>query len=109
MKKVLAILALVAVSLSASAHGPGRAFGWHGGYYHGGYGCGGCWVAPAVVGGVIGYELARPYYVEPAPVVVQQPEVIVTPTVTQQPPLGYHWQEMIDPQTNQRKIVLVAN
>jgi len=107
MKKVLiASLLALGLAVTASAHGPYRAFGWHGGYYHGGYGCGGCWVAPALIGGVVGYELARP-----APVIVEQPSVIVQEpqTVVQAPPAGYHWQAMIDPQTNTQKIVLVPN
>ena len=107
MKKII-LASLITLSLisSAQAHGPYRSFGWHGGYYHGGYGCGGCWVAPAVIGGVIGYELAQPntVVVEQQPVIVQQPQ-----TVVQAPPAGYHWQAMIDPQTNTQKIVLVPN
>jgi hypothetical protein len=69
------------------------------------------WVAPALVGGIIGYELSRPYvYNTPPPVVVQQPPVyIAQPPYYQAPPMGYHWQEMIDPQTNTTKIVLVPN
>jgi len=105
MKKLLLALSLIAVFQSASAHGPYR-YGWHGGYYHGGYGCGGCWVAPAVIGGVIGYEIARPntVVVEQPSVVVQQPQ-----TVVQAPPVGYHWQEMIDPQTGVARVVAVPN
>lgn len=101
MKKLLLALSLMSVFQVASAQ-------WHHhGYYRGGcYGCGGGWVAPAVIGGVIGYELSRPQpvIVEQQPIIVQQPQPIV-----QAPPLGYHWQEMIDPQTNTRKIVLVPN
>ena len=106
MKKLLLALSLLALVGSASAHGPYR-YGWHGGYYHGGYGCGGCWVGPALIGGVIGYELARPETV----VVEQQPSIIVQQpqTVVQAPPVGYHWQEMVDPQTGVRKIVAVPN
>ena len=106
MKKSLLALSLLAIIASASAHGPHRMGGWHGGYYGGGcYGCG--WVAPLIIGGAIGYELNRTQtvYVEPQPnVIVQQPQPIV-----QAPPVGYHWQEMIDPATNLRKIVLVPN
>jgi len=104
MKKVLLALSLITLAMTASAHGPYRMGGWHSGYYH--YGCGGCWVAPALVGGVIGYELARPdtVVVEQQPVIVQQPQ-----TVVQAPPVGYHWQQMIDPSTNTQKIVLVPN
>jgi hypothetical protein len=104
MKKLLLVLSLLAIAGTASAHEGFR--GYRGGYYHGGcYGCG--WVAPALIGGVIGYELSRPttVYVEPQPSVVYvQPQ----PTV-QAPPPGYHWQQMIDPQTNTQKIVLVPN
>jgi hypothetical protein len=104
MKKTILALSLLAVVGTASAHDGFR--GYRGGYYHGGcYGCG--WVAPALIGGVIGYELTRPstVYVEPQPSVVYvQPQ----PSV-QAPPPGYHWQQMIDPQTNTQKIVLVPN
>jgi len=96
MKKLLLILSFI--TLTASAHE---------GFHHGGGCCyrGGLgWVAPLAIGGAIGYELSRPtYYVEPVPVIVQ-PQTII-----QQPPVGYHWQQMIDPQTNTTKIVLVPN
>ena len=103
MKKLLLAFSLLSLIGSASAHGPYRMGGWHGGYYGG---CSGCWVAPAVIGGVIGYELTRPstVYVEPQPVVIQQSQPIV-----QAPPVGYHWQQMVDPQTGITKIVAVPN
>ena len=68
MKKVLAVI-LLTISASAMAHGP------HGHWRHGGGGNWN-WVAPVLIGGVIGYEIARP----PAPqqpVVIQQQPVIV--------------------------------
>jgi hypothetical protein len=44
------------------------------------------WVAPAIIGGIIGYGIARPYYyppqqvyVQPAPVYVQPAPVYVQP------------------------------
>jgi hypothetical protein len=112
MKKSILALSLVALlgTASAQAHGPYRMGGWHGGYYHGGcYGCG--WVAPALIGGVIGYELARPetVVVEQPQVVYAQPPVVVTPSVVQQPPAGYHWQQITDPATNTQKMALVPN
>ena len=98
MKKSLLAFSLVAVIGSAVAHEGFRHYGYRGGCY----GCG--WVAPAIIGGVIGYEIAN------RPVIVEQPPVIYTqPSIVQQPPVGYHWQEMIDPATNLRKIVLVPN
>ena len=104
---ILAMSALFAYSPCAQAH---EGFRYHGGccYHGGGYGMG--WVAPALVGGVIGYELSRPntVVIEQPPVYVQQPPVYVQPTV-QAPPYGYHWQEMVDSQTGVRKIVAVPN
>jgi len=69
MKKLLLTISMLAVVGTANAQ-------WHhhGGYYRGGYGNN--WVAPAIIGGVIGYELSRPRYYEP-PVIVQQAPVIV--------------------------------
>jgi hypothetical protein len=74
MKKILFVGLMVAsVSTFAQARG-------HWEYRGGGWG----WVAPAVVGGVIGYELARPPVVaQPVivgqPVIVQQPQVVTVP------------------------------
>jgi len=72
MKKLLAVFVLCAGmgSCVTQAHAQ-----WHhhGGYYRGGYSNN--WVAPAIIGGVIGYELNRPRYYEP-PVIVQQPVVV---------------------------------
>jgi len=104
MKKIVFALSLLALvgSATAQAH---EGFRYRGGccYHGGGYGMG--WVAPAVIGGVIGYEIAQP-----RTVVVEQPPIVYTqPQPYQAPPPGYHWQQMIDPQTNTQKIVLVPN
>jgi hypothetical protein len=82
MKKLLAA-ALLTISMSAMAqHGYG--FRPHG-YYGGGWG----WVAPTVVGGVVGYEIARqqqPVVIQQQPVVIQQSQQLCTPwTETQHP------------------------
>ena len=73
----------------------------------------GGWVAPLVGGVVLGAVIAeanRPTVVQQPPVVVQQPPVVYqTMPLLQQPPAGYHWQEMIDPVTGERKIVAVPN
>ena len=77
-KKYLAIFILCA-GLGTCA--VSQADGYHGGrgYWRHGGGDGWNWVAPVIVGGVIGYEIARPpVYVQPAPpVVVQQQPVVV--------------------------------
>jgi hypothetical protein len=67
MKKLIALI-LLAGSLSAQAQ-PGFRHHHHHGYYPG-YNYG--WVAPTIIGGVIGYEIARNY----PPVVVQQPVIV---------------------------------
>jgi hypothetical protein len=106
MKKLLAVFILCAGmgSCVTQAHAQ-----WHhhGGYYRGGYYAGNNWIAPLVIGGVIGYEINRANQ----PVVVQQPQIVYTQTqpTVQAAPYGYHWQEMIDPQTGVRKIVAVPN
>jgi len=64
MKKILALL-LVTISFGAAAQ--------HGYWRHDGRGGWG-WVAPVVIGGAIGYEMARP---APAVIVQQQAPVIV--------------------------------
>jgi hypothetical protein len=66
MKRLITLLFLT-VSVSAMAQ-PGFRHHYHG--YHPGYNY--SWVAPTVIGGVIGYEIARNY----PPVIVQQPVVI---------------------------------
>ena len=70
MKKIIAGLLLsLTIIAPAHAHGFGR------GGYRGGFG----WVAPAMVGGVIGYEIAQP---RPPVIVTQQPPIVI-----QQPPI----------------------
>jgi hypothetical protein len=67
MKKIIALV-LVTLSATAMAQYP------HHNHRRGGWGYNG-WIAPVIVSGVIGYEIARNY----PPVVVQQP-VIIQPT-----------------------------
>jgi hypothetical protein len=74
MKKILLSLTFLAVAGNAMADG----------YHHGGF-RGGYWVAPAIVGGIVGYELGRPRYVyETPPVVIQQPVIVQQPQVIYQ-------------------------
>ena len=62
MKK---LIALVLITLSATA------MAQHHHHRHGGWGYNG-WIAPVIVSGVIGYEIAR----RQQPVIVQQPVVV---------------------------------
>ena len=78
MKRIVAGFLLAFVALAANAqhfhhHG-------HGCCYRGAYG--GNWVAPALIGGIIGYEISR----NTSPAVVQQPVIVQQPVVVQQQP-----------------------
>jgi hypothetical protein len=102
-KSILSLTALFVLLISTSASA------WD---HHRGWGYRGGWVAPVIIGGVIGYELAqpRPYYVPPATVYVQPAPIYVPPQVTiQQPPMGYHWAQVTDPATGQEKMALMPN
>ena len=79
MKQLFLALSMMAVVGTANAQ-------WH--HHHGHHRSGNNWIAPAIIGGIIGYELNRPRYYE-APVIVQQPVIIqqqpiysVTPSLT---------------------------
>jgi len=105
MKKIILSLLLVVSALGAS-----NANAWccyRGGYYHGGYNS---WVAPAIIGGVVGYSIARPYYAQPVyvqPVYVQpQPQAVY---VQQPNPSNYHQENILDANCNCYRTVLVPN
>ena len=71
MKKIFLTLLFLIIASSSYAHP----------YYHGHYeyrGGGWVWVVPAIVGGVIGYEIAQPR--QPNVVIIQQPTNTVIQT-----------------------------
>jgi hypothetical protein len=80
----------------------------HNNYYRSGNNYG--WVAPAIIGSAVVYGLTRPYYVAPPPVVyAPQPVYIQQPNPAYAPPLGYHWDTILDGNCNCYKTVLVPN
>ena len=100
---ILAISALFAFSSDAQAYE-----GWHHGGGHYVYRPNYGWVVPSVVGGVIGYELARPR--QPEVVVVQPQPVYPPPPAPVMPtPAGYHWEAILDATCNCYRTVLVPN
>ena len=52
------------------------------------------WVAPLVIGGVLGYVITR-----------QQPVIVQQPTVA----YGYHYEQILDANCNCYRLVLVQN
>ena len=77
MKKILAIV-LMTLSASAMAYGHG---GHHGGYWARGNGGAWQWMVPTIIGGAIVYEIARqqPVYVQQPVIIQQQQPVVVQP------------------------------
>lgn len=77
MKKILFIIvAFLAILSTTPAYAAGH--GWGRG---GGRGWGGGWIAPALIGGVIAYDLTYPYpvYAQPYPVYAQPYPVYTEP------------------------------
>lgn len=88
MKKILIATMLLISSTAFAQHHHGHGHGyWRYGGDRGGWG----WVAPAIIGGAIVYEVTRP------PVIVQQP----APYVIQQPPVTQQvcspWTQVLNP------------
>ena len=102
MKKYALVFLLL---FAATAQAQGIRHEWrHGGYYRGGND----WLAPALIGGVIGYELSRPA----PPPVVYSPPVIMQPPVVYNPapaPYGYHYINILDANCNCYRLVLTPN
>ena len=103
MKKLIAISLLCLASVPAMAqhrhsHGPyatGVPQQHHHHHYH--RDRSGSWVAPLIIGGVIGYAITR----NPDPVVVQQPPVIIhQPPVFANNPTCGPWIEILQPDGN---------
>ena len=102
MRKILSLFVLT-LMLTVSA----EACCYRGGYYHHGY-YGNGWVAPAIVGGVIGYEMARPR--QPDVVIVQPQPVYPPPATPPWPqPADYHWEAILDANCGCYRTVLVHN
>jgi hypothetical protein len=78
MKKLFITLALACATLPALAQHHGHGFHHHG--YWRPHNNGWAWVAPTIIGGVIGYEISR----NQPPVVVQQPVIVQQPMVQSQ-------------------------
>ena len=92
MKKIVFLLLMLSTSTFAQHYDYRHE---HHGYWQRGSGdAGWTWVAPIIIGGVIGYEMARNQPQPPPPVVVQQP-VIVQQVITQ-PPCS-PWTEIQNP------------
>lgn len=72
MKKLLLSLLLMVFSAPAFA-GPYHHHHRHHGHHHWNHSHPGRWIAPVIIGGVVGYALAQ----QPAPVIVQQQPVII--------------------------------
>ena len=101
MKRLLSamIATLVFASGSSYAHPEyGR------GHHHGHPGRGD-WVAPLVLGGVIGYAITQAN----RPVIVQPTPTVIYPNNLPPVPVGYHYEQLLDANCNCYRWVLVSN
>ena len=84
MKKLFTalVLTLLATATMAQHHGHGGYYRHNGSYHR--HNSGNNWAAPLIIGGTLGYVLARPapVYVEPTPVYVQPQPYMVQPQCT---------------------------
>ena len=104
MKKLLCVVLLV-VSGFANADGF-RHNNWHHHREQPRFQSGNNWIAPVIIGGIIGYEISR----QQQPMVVQSPVMIYPPVSSPPyPPYGYHYEQMLDAYCNCYRIVLVQN
>ncbi len=100
MKKMMILVGAIAASFCVMAgphggpgggpRGGGPGMGHHpapggGGHHHDAWGKGGRNFWPGFVGGIVGGAISRAVIPPPAPVVVSQPAVVVTPTVVTRP------------------------
>ena len=105
MKKILVALLLALTASTAFAHG-GEGYGYRGGYRGGYHEHWGRFVGPAVIGGIIGYELhhERSYRREPV-VVYRKSPIYMGQSVT----YGYHYESILDARCNCYRTVLIPN
>jgi len=95
MNKLLQVLltaSLITISSVSQAHPYGGRPHWA----HSHYG----WVAPIVIRGAVGYAIAA----RPQTVIIQQPS-----NPYYQPPLGYHYENILDANCQCYRLVLVQN
>ena len=121
MKKLLLSALIGLTALTGTAHAdPHNRYGYAGGYYgypgghvHNNYGNRGYgyrhsnsddWIAPAIIGGVIGYAINQAS--QPRTVYVQQQPRVIYQNI---PPAGYHYEDILDASCTCYRRVLVQN
>ena len=100
--KTLMTAIVIALTMTATSS---QANPNHHGYRHFGHHSGYGWVAPIVIGSALGYVIAT----RPAPVIVQTTPPILYPNQYPAPPMGYHYEQILDATCNCYRIVLVQN
>ena len=101
MRKLF-LFAFLFIATHAQAHE-----GWrHGGghyVYRPGFG----WVVPTIIGGVVGYEIAKAQ--QPTTVYIPTPVAPAPQIVPPSPPVGFHWEAILDAGCNCYRTVAVPN
>lgn len=101
MKKLVLAFCLFCASV---AHADWRGHGIRHGGYHGG---GNDWVAPLIIGGIIGYEINQAR--QPAVVYAPAPQPVYVPPVAPAAPYGYHYIQILDANCGCYRVVLAPN
>ena len=108
-------LLLSFTSSSAFAHNEfhGGERGYRGGYYRGDHDNFGHFLAPALIGGLIGYSLAQPHYAQQV-MIYSPPAIYSAPPVYSVPPVysapnGFHYENISDANCNCYRTVLVSD
>lgn len=99
IKRILAIFLLTMIATTSQAN-PNHHMRHHGNGHYGRHTHTADWVIPAVIGSAVVYAIAT----RPAPVVVQNP-----PQVYPNPPIGYHYEQILDANCNCYRLALVPN
>lgn len=98
MKKLILAICLFC---AGAAHADWRGHG----HYHGGVGNN--WVAPLVLGGIIGYEINQAR--QPTVIYAPAPQPVYAPQVLPAAPYGYHYIQILDASCNCYRVVLTPN
>lgn len=106
MKRII-IASLLSVALVGAASADPHYYHENHYHYHSGWGWGPGIIAGIITGAVVG-DVIEAQRTPPPVVVVPQPVYPVQPYL-QQPPVGYHWEQLFDPGINRYKYVLVPN
>lgn len=118
MKRYITAAILALSTISSQAHQPARYYGSYlhtPSYHHHHHSHSQSWIAPLIIGGVVGYALNRPTQAQAqvAPATVYAPVTVLPPATTERSlppaPIGYRYEQILDAGCNCYRWVLLPN